>query len=350
MDAGPAYVKTGNCEKAKPIVAVDNVCAWPNLTLLPDGTIVATIFNKPSHGQMAGDVDCWASEDGGRTWRLRGAATPHEPDGTRMNEATGLARNGDLVVLCSGWSDKILEGQERWNDGPFRAGILSAWVCRSSDGGRTWRVGKDAFPKRGPDGGSCIPFGDILPGKDGDLRAAIYTVIKGRPDRVYIYRSRDDGKTWGDPVPMEEKVLRNETALLHLGDGKWLAAARGNGLALYASEDDGKTWTCRGDVTGLAQHPGHLLRLKDGRLLLTYGNRTEGDKCVEVRVSGDEGKTWSGPMRVVDFEGDGGYPASVQRADGQVVTAYYASQTEGHSRYHMGVVIWDPAKSLGGCE
>ena len=28
-------------------VAVDNVCAWPNLTLAPDGTLIATIFNRP---------------------------------------------------------------------------------------------------------------------------------------------------------------------------------------------------------------------------------------------------------------------------------------------------------------
>ena len=43
--------------------------------------------------------------------------------------------------------------------------------------------------------------------------------------------------------------------------------------------------------------------------------------------------------------GDGGYPSSVQLSDGQVLTAYYASGIDGHARYHMGVVLWDPAKS-----
>ena len=38
-------------------VAVDNVCAWPNLTVLRDGTIVAVGFNKPSHGGVVGDTD-----------------------------------------------------------------------------------------------------------------------------------------------------------------------------------------------------------------------------------------------------------------------------------------------------
>ncbi len=46
--------------KIERYVSIDNVCAWPNLTKLPDGTIAAVIFGKPSHGQMAGDIECWA--------------------------------------------------------------------------------------------------------------------------------------------------------------------------------------------------------------------------------------------------------------------------------------------------
>ena len=72
-------------------VAVDNVCAWPNLTLLKDGTIVAAIFNHPSHGLAEGDVECWASTDGGRIWKLRGIPAPHEPGTNRMNVAAGTA-------------------------------------------------------------------------------------------------------------------------------------------------------------------------------------------------------------------------------------------------------------------
>ena len=89
------------------------------------------------------------------------------------------------------------------------------------------------------------------------------------------------------------------------------------------------------------QHPAHLLQLRDGRVLLSYGNRTS-DRGVDVRLSNDHGKTFGPPLRVVDFQGDGGYPSSVQLPDGQVLTAYYASAIEGHHRYHMGVVVWQP--------
>jgi hypothetical protein len=337
-ESGRAYVKTREAQKAQPMVAVDNVCAWPNLTVLGDGTIVATIFNQPSHGQMAGDVECWATEDGGKTWRKRGTPAPHEPNANRMNVAAGLAKSGDLIVISSGWSNEYPPEQ---SGPPFRAGILRPWLCRSSDGGRTWSIDKDAFPAAAPGGGVCIPFGDIVAGDDGALRVAIYAVLLGRPeDRVYVFRSRDD------PAPLDESTYRNETALLHVGAGTWLAAVRENGLHLYRSTDDAGTWLYQGRVTGPAQHPGHLLRLQDGKILLSSGNRTPDDRRVEVRLSHDQGHTWGQPVRVVDFQGDGGYPSSVQLSDGRILTTYYASRIEGHARYHMGVVVWDPEVSF----
>ena len=153
------YVHTRQGQTPKPAVAVDNVCAGPNLTVLEDGTIVATIFNQPSHGSVAGDVECWASDDAGRTWQKRGSPAPHEPETNRMNVAAGLAQNGELIVISSGWSNRYPPGQ---SGPPFRAGILAAWLCRSSDGGRTWSVDKEAFPAEAPDGGACIPFGDVV--------------------------------------------------------------------------------------------------------------------------------------------------------------------------------------------
>jgi len=41
---------------------------------------------------------------------------------------------------------------------------------------------------------------------------------------------------------ISDEKSHNETAMFHLGSGKWLAAARGGGLHLYASDDDGSTW------------------------------------------------------------------------------------------------------------
>jgi hypothetical protein len=253
-----------------------------------------------------------------------------------MNVAAGLAGNGDLLVIASGWSNRYAPGRE---GRAFRAEILDPWICRSGDGARSWTVDKTTFPARGPRGGRCIPFGDIVAGHDGRLRVAIYEVLDRRDDRVFLFHSADDGRTWDHPVALDAGQFRNETALLHLGDGKWLAAARISELQLYASTDDGQTWQSRGAVTQASQHPGHLLRLADGRLLLSYGNRTA-DRGVDVRFSQNEGATWSQPYRVSDFQRDGGFPASVQLPDGQILTAFYAQTTSQCDRYHMGVVRW----------
>ncbi|MFO7904872.1 MAG: sialidase family protein [Pirellulaceae bacterium] len=337
------YVTGPDGERPEQLVAIENVCAWPNLTELPDGTIIATIFNKPSHGMMAGDVDCWATADGGRTWQKRGTPAPHENEhSNRMNVAAGLAGNGDLLVIASGWTG--LDTSGKLGERPFRERILAPWVCRSTDGGRTWTRDTDAFPDEWPEAASrrksregiCVPFGDILPGADGALRVAMYTGGRGAG---FVFRSPDDGKTWGEPVAFTDDAVLNEPAIFHLGDGNWLAATRSNGLDLYASDDDAKSWTHRQKVTGPQQHPGHIMRLADGRLLLTYGNRLK-PKGVDVRLSDDEGHTWSAPVRVADFQGDGGYPSSVQLPGGQVMTAYYARATSSHSGYHMGVVRW----------
>ena len=344
-DTPQARVRNRAGETPRPIVAVDNVCAWPNLTVLRDGAIIATIFNQPSHGTTAGDVDCWGSEDGGQTWEKRGTPAERENEhSNRMNVAAGLANNGDLVVIASGWTGLKASGELGQ---PFRERILPPWVCRSADGGRTWSVDAEAFPDPWPEAarqevtpeGICVPFGDILAGGDGALRVAMYTGARGAG---YVFRSTDDGKTWAGAVAIAGGAVLNEPALFHLGEGKWLAATRHDGLDLYASEDDAKSWTHRKKVTGTQQHPGHIMRLADQRLLLTYGNRTS-PGGVDVRLSDDEGHTWGDPLRVADCEGDRGYPSSVQLPDGQVLTAFYAQRTADHDRYHMGVVHWDPA-------
>jgi hypothetical protein len=334
------YVKDRDGKVARPEVAVDNVTAWPNLTVLQEGTIIASIFNQPNHGLSEGSVECWGSVDGGRTWKLRGTPAPHEPGTNRMNVAAGLAGNGDLLVIASGWSHRPSPPQKAVGHKP-PAQILRPWLCRSADGGRTWSIDREAIPQF-PDGQDGVPFGDILPGSDGALYAGFY---RGGVGEAYVMRSADHGKTWGDLVQVDQAAVIHEPALASLGDGKWLLAARHAGLTLYTSDDDAKSWQKRQKLTGNAMHPGHFLQLKDGRLLLSYGNRVD-PKGVDVRLSDDQGQSWSEPLRVADFQGDGGYPASVQLPDGQVMTAFYAQQTANHPRYHMGVVTWElPAQN-----
>lgn len=324
-------------------MAVDNVCAWPMLVTLPDGTIVSIIHNRPSHGGMEGDVDCWASKNG-EFWEKRGHPAPNDPKTVRMNVAAGLARNGDLLVLCSGWTDE--KQPERPKQAKLRDAVIPIWVCRSADGGRTWTQRKE-FPANERGWMPFIPFGPILAGADGALHVACYAGEFVDPTassrtkgwRSWHFRSDDDGRTWRQISTIGPK--HNETAIFHLGGRNWLAAARVDAMEIYRSTDDGATWGDMRRVTARNEINGHLTRLKDGRVLLSYGNRVPGQFGVLAKFSADEGKTWGAPIRLVDtLDSDCGYPSSTQRPDGKIVTAYYAKRVVNHDRYQMGVAIW----------
>lgn len=330
-----------------PFLAIPDLVGWPNLILQPDGTILATLFNHPSHATAEGDMDLWASGDGGASWEFRGRPGPRDANTLRNHQAVGHARNGDLIVLTTGWTNEYAPGK---SGPPFRAGLLPPWVSRSSDGGRTWQVDRrpDAFAASPTPGGRVV-FGNIMAGADGDLRAATYTSrytegMGTEQDRALIYRSADDGRTWIAPVVIDPAHALNETSITYLGDGHWLAAARRGGtggLQVYRSTDDAATWKDLGQVTAANQHPAHLLVLKDGRILLAYGNRSSSPCHVEVMLSADRGDTWSAPARLASWSGDGGYPASVQREDGKLFTAFYGRATDYHEGYHVGGVIWE---------
>lgn len=330
------------------LIAIDNVCAWPNLSVLKDGTIIASIFNQPSHAKMEGDIECWASEDGGLSWEYRGTPTRHAPNTSRHNAAAGVKENGELVVLASGLDQ---EKKER----------LEATISISKDGGKTWEMG-GTMPEPIKGLSHHTPFGDIIVAENGDLVVGSY-VNKFGPEiitdgeekkyqahkyayegHVYALRSRDGGKTWTHITPIVQDI-HVEAAMLHLGNGKWLAASRRFGfrdLDLHISTDDGFSWNHVED-SGISiprVSAAHLLKLSNGRILLTYGNRSPGNKGIDVRVSADEGKSWSAPQRIINLPGSGdtGYPSALELPGGLIMIAYYSNGIPQHDRYHMGVV------------
>lgn len=328
------------------IVAVRDAGVWPKLALLPDGTIVAAVYNQPVHGLRPGDVDLHASTDGGLTWSRRSTATKHHGASARFNHAIGVAPSGDLLVVSGGWD----------YDGPGpkdtykKKTLLRPTTSRSSDGGRTWTISHH-FPA-GVDGMTLVPFGSIQTGADGALRVAAFSYnqkVKPRVDMCYTIVSRDGGKTWTAGSVLGQPDA-NETDLLHLGAGRWLAAARnlgrnderGHSTDIYASDDDAGTWRRIATPTEANQHPGDLLRLADGRVLFAFGDRRPGHFGIGVKISADQGRTWTAttPLATGVLTRDSGYPSSVQLKDGTIVTGYYASKSKAYDGYQMSVVRW----------
>ena len=220
-------------------------------------------------------------------------------------------------------------------------------VARSEDGGKSWTHESLEFA---PETSNLFVYGDIVRLRGNRLAAAGY--VQGENCTAWIYFSDDDGRTWEDARVIGNDRY-NETALLSLGEGRLLAASRTEFTAeteIFASDDGGESWTCRGPVTPARHMPAHLTQLQDTSILLTYGVRLRGMLGVYACISRDGGQTWDDPQVLFNTAAhqsdssskgtDGGYPSSVQLADGSILTAYYCQRISMHQRYHMGVVVW----------
>ena len=313
---------------------------WPQIQVTHDGTLLAFGYNAPAHTTLPADVECWASSDGGKTWSKRGIAAPRpNAEANYCHWASGVIGKDELLVIASGMDDATnAKGQRMPND---------VRVLRSTDAGATWNT-DGRFPLRMPGDLKPYPFGSIVQGTDGQLRTLVYTSDEqsNNAEAAWIVISSDRGQSWGDVRKLADGI--NESVLLPLIDKTWLCVARtsnkpapehGQELRQFRSVDDGQTWTDEGLIAGYHKHPPHLLRLADGQILLTYGNRR--DAAIEVRLSKDNGHSWSIPKRLfASSRGNMGYPGTVQLPGGGLVTVFYAIQSPLHDGYHMGAIGW----------
>jgi Neuraminidase (sialidase) len=267
------------------------------------------------------------SKNDGKTW-----STPQTvvdgPEDDR-NPALGQLKNGDIILAYA-----ILHGYDssglKLSTSPAERKAEGVYITRSSDGGKTWTKPEisESTHALQKDGGSLSPYGKIVQLPDGTVLMSVYYQFPdARGNQEYLFRSHDGGKTWGEPALIGEHY--NETGLLALLDGSVVAVLRsetGGHLATAFSKDGGRTWSAPTEITRDKEHPGDLIRLKNGDVLLTYGQRNK-PFGVEAIISHDKGKTWDDRSKVVlandAVSTDCGYPSSIQLPNGKIVTIYY---------------------------
>ncbi len=116
-------------------------------------------------------------------------------------------------------------------------------------------------------------------------------------------------------------------------------------IDLYQSTDNGASFHYLNRPVlsaGSGGNPPAMLKLHDGRLCLTYGYRAM-PFAIHARLSEDGGKSWG---EVIHLREDGacsdlGYPRTIQRADGVIVTTYYFNEHVDSERY-IGATLWRP--------
>jgi len=223
----------------------------------------------------------------------------------------------------------------------------------STDRCRTWK-GPYNFPLL--DQPRIMARTDYLVESKNEL--SVFLTAAKRNDKeghVFIARTSDGGKTWKfiswiGPEPqgfsiMPSSVRLSKTRILTTlrckeGDSHWIDA--------WTTDDNGATWQFLNrpapSTGGSVGNPPSLLKLVDGRLALIYGYRSP-PYGIRARLSNDAGLTWSKELVLRNDAGcwDLGYPRSVQRTDGKIVSAYYFNDSPNTERY-IAATVWDPGR------
>ena len=169
-----------------------------------------------------------------------------------------------------------------------------------------------------------------------------------------VYASWDGGASWGflaeiELTPAKPMGVTPYPVILDNGDILVAVRRQYNGYSaftqVYRSTDGGGTWSFLSRANDWGA-PANLIQLPDGRTLCVYGYRQH-PWGIRARISEDHGATWG---REVVLRSDGGswdlgYPRTVLRPDGALLTVYYFNskddpiQQDGGVR-HIAATVW----------
>ena len=286
---------------------------------------------KPEEPRLARSVD------GGETWSIEAPRSllPPEQGGPQPTDLSD-----PMDFLHPGFAMTIRFADS--NTGPSRL-----WY--STDRGKSWH-GPYRFPDLGQPG-IAARTDYLISGKRDALVFLTAAKQNRKEGRVVCARTTDGGLHWqfvsylGDE-PAGFSIMPSS---VRLSTTDIVTAVRVREppdrtfIDLYESTDNASSWRVMPrpmpDTGGHGGNPPSMIRLRDGRLCLTYGYRAK-PYDIRARLSSDCGKTWSGEitLRSGAPTWEVGYPRTVQRPDGNLVTVYYWSGI-------IAATIWNPNRS-----
>ena len=332
---------------------------WPTLTKgNGENELIAVCSGgREEHVCPFGRVYMYRSLDSGKTWsdavKLsngplddRDAGICKTADGRLlMNYFTNiLALSCNLEKRPQSWKNKLKE---------ITLETLACehgfWMRYSDDNGVTWSK-KYAIPANNPHGASVLSDGSlILVGRKRSNSFAYMYEGSQLGDQIVAIKSFDNGVTWEviSTLPMADGHSANkcfEPYAIEAADGRIIAVIRDqndfNNIRTYQtiSNDGGKSWSCPQVIS--EGYPAHLLKLKNGKLLMSYGYRNEpyGIRC---RISENSGDSWGEEIILYGkgVSNDLGYPTTVELDNGKLVTMYY--EASSHSQSDIKYCIWE---------
>ena len=315
---------------------------WPTIAQRASGELLVVCSGgRESHVCPFGRVELMRSTDEGQTWSWpetvldgpiddRDAGVLETAKGSLLvTTFTSLAYE-PILANAESKGDWVEEKLVRWQaahnriNAKQRQNALGVWMKRSTDGGISWSGRFDCLVNS-PHGPIQLADGRLLyAGKE----------LYGDSQRVGVCESSDDGQTWQwlAEIPTRDGDNRKDYHELHAVEtrnGEIIVQIRNHNTQnsretlQCRSMDGGKTWRKPHGI-GVWGLPSHLLKLRDGRLLMSYGHR-RAPLGNQARISEDDGQTWSNPIFITrdGVSGDLGYPSTVELKDGTLLSVWY---------------------------
>ncbi len=285
------------------------------------------------------------SLDGGETWTTERHLDLLPPDGTRES---------GILIEGGGKPDRDCPGGIDFSNPNFaltaRMNDPDSGTSRfyySLNRGRNWE-GPFKIPNFGQKG-TAARTDYLIEGKHDLTLFLTAAKSNGKEGHVMVVQTHDGARTWHfisfiGPEPTGDDFAICPSSVRLSPTSVVTAIRHRHWIEVWRSDDNLKTWTFLNKPipdTGKGNPPS-MVRLKDGRIVITYGVRVPPYE-VRARLSQDGAQTW-GPeiiLRTGAANWDIGYPRTVQRPDGKIVTVHYWDESPEKDGY-IAATIWDP--------
>lgn len=317
----------------------DGVFAYriPGLETTKSGRLVAIYdIRYDNAGDLQGNIDVGMSfsDDNGESWSKMKPILDFGEYGGLPNALNGV---GDAAILYDSSQNRLwvaalwvhgLQGKGAWHNSksgldPKLTGQLV--LTYSDDEGESWskpiNITKDVKDKswrlffNGPGKGIVM--------KNGTLVFACQHIDKDGIPYSGILFSEDKGQTWNvshtnysNTTEAQVVEIKTNVLMLNMRDN------RGNSRAIYTTNDLGKSWAKHPSSNKLLDDPvcmASLIKIEANNnilgkdiLLFSNPNSTKDRRNITIKISYDNGNSWSPKTILLDSEFGWGYSCLTQ--------------------------------------